>query len=248
MANFFSTLPLTFQYGEPFTHTGAIATKKFSDKVTAGAGLVQGWDNFDSSTPNTGFIDTYTRTFDDKSSLAIVQVITQEPTQSGVFRGRFLQTNVYSKPLDDKWTYVAQSDLGYQNDAIAGTGKDAWWYGFNNYLFYKVSDCFSWGLRGEWFRDEEGYRVGGFLGTTPDGSTRGLSVNRAGYIGNFYEVTFGANWKPSANINFRPSVRFDWFDGTSTNPSGDPTNPNKPFDGGFGNSQTILGFDVVMTY
>ncbi len=32
--NFFATLPYTFQYGEPFTHTGIIASKKLNDKLT----------------------------------------------------------------------------------------------------------------------------------------------------------------------------------------------------------------------
>jgi hypothetical protein len=240
--NFFSSLPYTFQYGEPFTHTGALATKKIDDQRTFGIGVVQGWDNFDNSTPNPGFIDTYTRTWCDKSSLAIVQVITQEPVASGAFRQRFLQTNVYSKPLDDHWTFVAQSDFGWQNDALI-SGRDAEWYGLNSYLFYKVSDCFSWGLRSEWFRDDDGYRVGGFLGQTPSGQDRGLNVARSGYAGSFYEVTFGCNYKPNANWNFRPNIRQDWFDGDS---AGGPT--LRPFDGGNSNYQTLLGFDVIATF
>jgi len=27
------------------------------------------------------------------------------------------------------------------------------WYGLNQYLFYKVSDCMTYGIRAEWFRD-----------------------------------------------------------------------------------------------
>ena len=79
--------------------------------------------------------------------------------------------------------------------------------------------------------------------TTPDGSTRGLATNRFGYTGSFYEVTFGANYKRSANITIRPYVRFDWFSGDS------PAANLRPFDDGFGNSQTLVGLrrgDVVL--
>ena len=148
----------------------------------------------------------------------------QEPNQNYLNNGstsfRYLQTNVYSRPLkqiNENLTYVAQSDFGYQNNALLN-GHHAWWYGLNQYLFYKVSDCMTYGIRAEWFRDQDGYRVGGFLGTTPTGALRGLSGNRSGYFGSFYEVTIGANYKYSANTTIRPYVRFDWFSGASTNP------------------------------
>src|SRR6185436_11013934 len=40
--NFFATLPYTFQYGEPFTHTGVIATKKLNDSLTLGGAVTHG--------------------------------------------------------------------------------------------------------------------------------------------------------------------------------------------------------------
>jgi len=246
--NFFPSLPYTFQYGEPFTFTGVLATYKVSDQVSVGGGAFQGWDNFDASTPNTGFVGTYTENFSDGASLAIVSVASSELTQSSTWRQRYLQTNVYSRPLkniSERLNYVAQSDFGYQNDALLN-GKDAYWYGLNQYLFYKVSDCLTYGVRAEWFRDEEGFRVGGFLGTTPSGSLRGLSTSRYGYAGSFYEITFGANYKYSANTTIRPYARFDWFSG-GTDPAVNPTNL-RPFDDGTGNSQTLVGFDVVTLY
>lgn len=246
--NFFPSLPYTFQYGEPFTFTGVQATWQFTEKVAVGGGAFQGWDNFDSSSPNTGFNATYVENFEDGASVAVTSVASNELTQNATWRNRYLQTNVYSRPLkgiSDRLNYVAQSDFGYQNDALLN-GKDAYWYGLNQYLFYKVSDCLTYGVRAEWFRDEEGYRVGGFLGTTPSGSTRGLSTARTGYAGSFYEVTFGANWKYSANTTIRPYVRFDWFSG-GTDPATNPTNL-RPFDDGTGNSQTLIGFDAVTIF
>ncbi len=192
---------------------------------------------------------TYTEKFSDGGALAIAQTYGNEPNQQFFINGgtsfRFLQTAVYSRPLkriNENLNYVIQSDFGYQDNALLN-GQAARWYGVNQYLFYKVSDCMTYGVRYEWFRDEEGYRVGGFLGTTPSGSDRGLNGARAGYPGSFYEVTFGANYKWTANTMIRPYVRFDWFSGTSL---GGPT--LRPYDGGNGNSQTLIGADVIVTF
>jgi hypothetical protein len=213
--------------------------------VSVGACTVNGWDNFDNSNPFWGFVGTYTENFSDGGALAIAAVASNELTQNVVYRNRYVQTNVYSRPLasiSDRLNYVIQSDFGYQNDALLN-GRDAWWYGINQYLFYKVSDCMSYGVRAEWFRDDGGYRVGGFLGDTPSGSTRGLPVTRSGYNGSFYEITIGANWKYSANTVVRPYVRFDWFSGESLNGPG-----TLPFDDGTGNSQTLIGGDIVTIF
>jgi hypothetical protein len=248
--NFFPSLPYTFQYGEPFTFTGVQATWQYSETVAIGGGIQQGWDNLDAGgNPNTGFNITYVENFSDGASLAWTSVVGNEPTLStATNRPRYLQTVVYSRPLSrisERLNYVAQSDFGYQQNGDVD-GSRALWYGLNQYLFYKVSDCMSYGIRAEWFRDQEGTRVGGFLGTTPDGSTRGLSNNRFGYAGSFYEITIGANWKYSANTTIRPYVRFDWFSGDSLNATGG--NPNLPFDNGTGNSQTLIGGDIVTVF
>jgi hypothetical protein len=246
--NFFPNLPYTFQYGEPFTFTGVQATWQYSENVAIGGGIQQGWDNLDAGgNPNTGFNVTYVENFSDGASLAYSGVVGNEPildtTQSN--KPRYLQTVVYSRPLSgisDRLNYVAQSDFGYQQNGTADGSSTALWYGLNQYLFYKVSDCMSYGVRAEWFRDQNGTRVGGFLGETPDGSTRGLAGDRFGYAGSFYEVTFGANWKYSANTTIRPYVRFDWFSGTS------PAADLRPFDGGNGQSQTLIGGDIVTVF
>jgi hypothetical protein len=245
--NFFPSLPYTFQYGEPFTMTGVFGTYQYSENVSFGAGINHGWDNFDNvANPHAGYVGTYTEKFSDGASLAYAQTLGQEPNQAAPQTSfRYLQTIAYSRPLkqiSERLTYVAQSDFGFQNNAILATGKDARWYGLNQYLFYKASDCMTYGIRAEWFRDEEGFRVGGFLGQTNLGADRGLPTARSNYPGSFYEITMGANWKYSANTTIRPYARFDWFSGTS------PAANLHPFNDGFGNSQTLLGFDVVTLY
>ena len=102
--NFFNTLPYTYQYGEPFTHTGSIATYQVNDDLSVGAGLIRGWDNFDNTNPNLGAIATVNKTIDDKSSVAYVGVYSQEQNQNLVFKPRYLQTLVYSNNISDNWT------------------------------------------------------------------------------------------------------------------------------------------------
>lgn len=247
--NFFNTLPYTYQYGEPFTHSGTLAQVQVNDTLNVGAGFIRGWDNFDTTNPNVGGIATVSKTFDNGGSLAFVGMISQEQNQALVFRGRYLQTLVYTKNVTDKITSVTQSDFGYQNDAIAVSGKDARWYGINQYFIYKKNECLSYGVNFEWFRDEEGYRVGGFLPNTfavPGSQVRGLATNRYGYAGNFFQVTMGPKWNPTKNVMIRPNLRFDWFDGGIQK----DVNPGllKPFSDGTKNAQTIFSTDFVLFF
>jgi hypothetical protein len=42
---------------------------------------------------------------------------------------------------------------------------------------------------------------------------RTSNPNRPPFIGNFYSLTAGLNWSPSADFTLRPEIRADWFDG-----------------------------------
>lgn len=262
--NFFNTLPYTYQYGEPFTHTGALASWTVNEHFVLGGGFTRGWDNFDGSgygSRNLGYIGTAAYTWTDKSSLAFVNMWSTEP--NGFFddtgthaehSGRYFQTIVYSKPFCEKWLYVAQTDFGTQggvNSAAAvaqgnTTGNTARWYGLNQYLFYTQNEHWTWGANFEWFRDESGARVGGFLPNLPNTvdsvRTRGLSPAISGFAGNFFQVTVGPKINFNKNIFLRPNLRFDWYGG----------NPNNagllPFDAGTKRNQTILGTDLAIVY
>ena len=51
IGNFFYTHAYTMQYGEPFTHTGVLATWVPNDQVTIIGGITNGWDNWDNGLP-----------------------------------------------------------------------------------------------------------------------------------------------------------------------------------------------------
>lgn len=254
--NFFNTLPYTFQYGEPFTHLGMLATWTANEHWTIGAGFIRGWDNFNSTNPNLGFLGTLTWTGDNKDSLAFVYVQDHEPDfNSGgvqppaggrVYTSRYLHTLVYSKQFTDNLTWVAQSDLGVQGAAFGPGTNTARWYGLNQYWFYKINDSWTWGVGYEWFRDEEGFRVGGQVVPSVFNPNGRSNPGAGGFAGNFNQCTFGPQWRPngSKNLLIRPNLRYDWYGG----PTSFLVPGALPYDSGTRSQQFIFGTDISLIY
>lgn len=251
--NFFNTIPYTYQWGEPFTHTGVLATYQASDNLVVSSGFTRGWDNFGRNNPNLGYLGTWSYTFQDKSNLAQVIVWSNEPNQNLNFSSRYYQSLVYTRPVSEKVTYVGQSDFGTQDNAMLN-GRRANWYGVNQYMYYKVNDKWTWGANCEWWRDEEGFRVAGFLpGNAPSGITGNYSgvpfaTLPGGYNGNFFQFTVGPRWYPTANPNFfvRPNLRYDFYTGGVDNAQ----NPGNvmPFDSGTKSQQGLFVTDVCWIF
>lgn len=233
--NFFYSHAYTMQFGEPFTHTGILAnyTVDANWAVVGGAltgSQFGGWDgSFDKQLGNWGGLLGATWTSNDKGT-------------SFNFTGTFSETSetnsaawaIYSAVLKhnitDKTHLVLQHDHGFANRAAAD-GSDAEWYGVNTHLIYDVTDTVSAGIRGEWFRDQKGIRVGSPARTF-------ANANAASY----YAVTAGVNWKPKAWLSVRPNVRYDFADGTDA--AGDSYRP-------FGNAkqdQFLFSTDFSVTF
>lgn len=239
---FFASHPYTHQYGEPFTHTGLMGTYQWTDNVALISGLTRGWDNFDNrGNPHLGYLGGWTYTGENGGSIAYVHHYSRQLNQLGRFTGRYVQSLVLSKQFNDRLSVVLQSDLGTQSSALA-RGGPAWWYGVNKYVFYKINECWTWGIRSEWFRDDGGFRVGGFLPTLPDGRLRGLPVARSGFDGSFYEITIGPNYHWNKNLVIRPSWRLDWYDGPLNNAG------LRPYDDGTKRHQFTWATEVLFTY
>jgi len=251
--NFFNTLPYTFQYGEPFTHTGILGNYKVSDSLALGAVMTRGWDNFDNFNPNLGAMGYAVVTGPNSGTFAYHGHWSNEPNFGPTqpdgapgFSPRWIQTCVLNVPLSDTVQYIAQSDYGTQSRALAD-GRMAQWYGLNQYLYYNVNETVAWGINFEWFRDDDGFRVGGFLPTytsnTAGGPTRlrGLPINRSGYDGSFYQVTMGPKISFTQNFIVRPNLRWDWYDGTA--------NPGLlPYDDGSDSNQFMLATDMILLF
>ncbi|HZN32907.1 MAG TPA: outer membrane beta-barrel protein, partial [Pirellulaceae bacterium] len=246
--NYFPVLPYTFQYGEPFTHTGVLATYKAGDDLVLGGALTHGWDSSDNTgNPHAGGLAMATLTIDEQRSLAYVGVFGNEPNFSGVnlrsngfgYTARYLQTLVYINKISDDVTAVLQSDFGRQHDAVV-PGEVASWYGVNGYLYWNQTCRLQWGLNGEWFRDDGGFRVGQVLPSFGSPNARGYA--RSGFDGSFYRLMFGPKYFFTPNIYGRAAFAADWY-------AGDRNAINEvPFDDGTKNHQQVIVFDLIATF
>jgi hypothetical protein len=190
--NFFYSHSYTMQYGEPFTHTGALLTYALNDEFTLNAGAVDGWDNFDKNLGNWNFLGGLSWTNAEATSAVSWSVISGD-VDDVTSENRTVSSLVITHSFTDKLQYIFQHDFGYQQQATINA-KDAFWYGVNQYLFYDFTDKVSAGLRGEWFRDDQGGRL------------------NVGVPGHFFALTAGINWKPQEWLILRPELRYDWAD------------------------------------
>ena len=244
IGNFFYTHAYTMQYGEPFTHTGILDTWTPNDQLVVYGGITNGWDNFSDpinyfginnptypgANSNAAFLGGVTFKNSDASQALTTTVSSGNEIGSfapvtglGNIGNRSIVSTVYSNELSDKLTYVFQNDLGWQfnaNPATQNIGQAAGlaqWYGINQYMFYNISETLVGGMRLEWFRDNNGTRVINPIRNVLFGGPYG-----SGYAGNFWQATWGLNWKPNNNWIIRPELRYDWY-------SPDDPNGNLPF-------------------
>ena len=238
VGDFFYTICNTFQYGEPFTHTGMLSTWTPNEQLVTYAGIVNGWDNWDSGTPsyvtsrqpgydnNAGFLGGITlRSSDESQSLSLTTYTGNVPSGTGsdpiqaISANRSYASVVYTNELSDRLTWVLQHDAGWQFGLPDGlyptvSGQQpglAQWYGFVNYLFWKFDDRITGGMRVEYFRDNNGFRVMTPLRNADMQEQPAGDVSTTGFQGNFWELTFGINTRANANWMIRPELRYDWY-------------------------------------
>ena len=221
--NFFLSHPYTHQYGEPFTHTGVLSTYSVTDRVTAVGGVVQGWDNWDNTNNSVSYISGVTFTNEDETaSLAVTAITGDERTSLDprFYENRTMYSVVLTLQLTENLTYVLEHDNGFQDDAFGPSSEDAEWYSITNYMFYQLTDNVRAGVRGEVFRDDDGFRVPLVFGTPAT----------------YYDVTAGFNWTPIECVTVRPEVRWDKVDGAT------------PFDDFTEDDQFLLATDVIWQF
>ena len=232
IGNFFYTHAYTMQYGEPFTHTGILDTWTVNDQLTVYAGITNGWDNFSDpinilgpaanpgypgANSNAAFLGGVSFKNSDQSQS--LTVTTSSGNEAGDFvnliGNRSIISTVYTNKVTDKVTYVFQNDNGWQFNAgslaiplASGRGQagTAQWYGINQYLFYNFTETLIGGMRLEWFRDNNGYRVFNPIRNYLVGGPW-----QGGYQGNFWQATWGLNWRATNNWIIRPELRYDWY-------------------------------------
>ena len=230
--NFFYSHAYTMQFGEPFTHTGALAMVGDDDVgFSIHGGIHTGWDVWwreGIGANHYGFLGglKYT-TYNQAFTLAATVTTGDEPDATAAgFSTRTLYSVVAQAQLLQSVRAIVQHDWGIQINGVA-PGQNAEWYGLNSYLLLDLTQKTSAGIRYEWFNDQNGFRI-------------------AGAGSNYYEITAGLNCRPNPFFVIRPEVRWDWQDfHTTAGPVpvfdiNDPTGPNS--------SQFTAAVDVIFKY
>jgi len=233
--NFFYSHAYSYQFAGPFTHWGALGSQRLSDNWQAQAGLINGWNTLDQTSDHGAFIGSLKYTGDAGdwwTSLAVVTGNEQNnpanlPGVVNAYTNRTRYSWLISKQFGDRLEYVFHQWAGAQQDGAPGGGA-AKWYGIDQYAYYRLNQCWKVGTRVEWFRDENGTRVG---------LTEPNNPNKAPLPGSYGSWTIGANWTPRTNVVIRPELRWDTYAG-----------PAKPYDDGNKTSQLLLGADAIVQF
>jgi len=221
---------LAFGFAIPFTHTGVMATYPFADWLTASVAIVNGWDNTDDNNNDKSFhgMATITPTKD----LTVTLGGTWGPEarfagdeRNGPKRGLIDLVATY-KPVPPL-TLTLNYDYGVQDEAFADGGKTARWHAIAAYAIYDLTDRFSVGIRGEYFKDEDGFRLG-------------LDPNTGKPV-DLWEITLTARYKLLDHLFASVEYRHDEATGSA-----------KVFDDGRGannaDSQDTIAFELVYQF
>ncbi len=225
------------QYGEPFTHTGMLASYKMTDTITLHGGFDRGWDNWEDDNEYLSSLFGATWSNGCGTSIAFAGTSGEEISPiTGADDDRFMYSMVLSHEMNDRLSLVLQHDLGIQRRSVTrGSGTTAGeWYGAVGYLFYRLNCCWTLGARYEWFRDDDGTRVQGLGNANP--------IAGGQFAGNFFDVSLGLNYQRSPNLVVRPEVRYDWYDANAG------SGGTRPFDDGNSNKQFTAAVDVIFSF
>ena len=207
-----------FGFAIPFSHTGVQVDYPINDNLSAYYGLVKGWDVWsDNNSSLSHMFGLYGSLLDGKLSHAI-NVITGPERMDNSNDYRTLVDLLLTYRWTEQLSQTVNFDYGIEQDAAPG-GGDAGWWGVANYLTYTHNPQLASTLRAEYFRDDDGTRLG--------------------YTADMYEVTYGLDIRPKdfTNLRFRPEVRWDHAGGGG-----------RPFDAGNDDDQLTLGMDMIYTF
>jgi len=227
-------------YTEPLLVTGMLADYKLTDQWTITGGFHRGWMMWEDNNNVLDFMGGVKwESLDKRTSVAYA--LSTGPQDPGGLYQRTVYSLVARHKLTDRLEYILQHNLGVEDQPGGGQAE---WYGILQYAKYQLNKKWAACLRVEWLRDDDGRRVIG-LGNMPWAAGRawaGGSLTQPSFVGNFYELTAGFQWRPTPNWLIRPELRWDWYNGTR-DPSG-----ALPFNDGNDNSQLTIAADASFIF
>jgi hypothetical protein len=227
--NFFYTRCLSYMFAGPFVQWGALATWKPTCRLTVDAGIVNGWDALDRVTDQATFLGRVSLGNDTDTLWTSLSVISGDELDDAgtASTNRTRYSLIIGSNLTCRLQYVFHHWYGAQDDFLA-VGDTAEWFGIDQYLYYDLSSCVRLGGRFEWFRDDDGVRLG---------LSRPSNPNNNPFVGDMYSLSLGVNWMPCCDVTVRPEVRWDWFEGIGA-----------PFNDGTDTDQLLVGMDAIWRF
>jgi hypothetical protein len=242
-ANFFYSHTYLFNFGVPFNHSGALAIWHTTPKLDLYAGITRGVntsidDNNDSAAFHGGFgLNLADGNF---TLLATTHIGPETPGNDHDIR--YINDLTFTTKLSKKLTAI--TDLNYVYDE----GADATGYGIAQQFLYAFSDIFSLGIRGEVWRDADGFYIASFaenddaLDALRGGNVTFDPRTVGGGRTTYGAITFGVNIKPPmpkplAGLSIRPELRYDRA-----------LNDTRPFNDSRDRDQFTAAIDVLLSF
>lgn len=215
-SNFFYSHSYSMK-SSPFTHTGFLLAYPVREDFVLYSGAVAGADNFDRNFGAWSYLGGFTWMAENGESGFQFSVLNGDVSER-INDSRTYFSAVWRHRFGQKLHYAFQHDHGWQDHALDSGDRNARWYSIVQYLTYDLTDDLKMGLRGEWFRDQDGFRY---------------NAGEAGY----YALALGLNWRPTEWLMLRPELRHDWAD--SSLPA---------YARGRRSSQLLVGADAVIQF
>jgi hypothetical protein len=240
--NFFYSHTYIFNFGIPFNHTGALGTFHATKWLDLMAGVTVGVNTTEDNNDAPSFHGGVgLNLLEGKVVVAASTHIGPETPHNG-HDLRYLNAITTTWKITDKLTSI--TDLNYALDEVT----DAKAYGIAQYFTYTINSWLTAGVRGEIFRDDQGFYVTSFADNDDAmdilrGTGRNIDVRTVGGGRTTYgAVTVGVNIKPPvpkplAGLTIRPELRYDRS-----------LSNTRPFNDSSDRDQFTAGIDFILTF
>ena len=241
--NFFYSHTYIFNFGIPLNHTGALATFHTNKWIDLYGGLTRGVNtSIDDNNDSLAFDGGIGLNLLDGKLTALATTHIGPETVNDNHDKRYLNDiAITAKPTKN---FTSITDLNYIYDEAA----DATGYGVAQYFIYTSNDLLSIGVRGEIWRETDGFYVVSFAENDDaiDGLRGGSLTLDPRTVGGgkatYGAITLGLNIKPNVpkpatSLIIRPELRFDRAL-TGTRPFNDSNDRN----------QFTAGIDVIIGF
>jgi hypothetical protein len=231
--NFFYSHSYAMQYGQPFTGTGLMAHCSLTQRLSVEGGFTRGWDVWEDTNDNLSFLGGLRWTSGDRRTSLSWMLSTGSEDTAGD-RRRTQYTLALTRHLGCRWIYILEHNYGVEDGVTVDREfqlTDAKWYGISQYLWLAANERTWFGLRLEWFRDQDNARV------------LGIPIEETTIGGNYTALTLGMNWRLNGYTVLRPEVRWDWSDVAAPN-----LGRTGMFDGFRRKDQFLFATDLIIRF